>query len=139
MTAKPPAETTLSGVKALLADPRLTAYLNYLLILFTVMTFGLTALLAMLVANFAEDKAPGWIRGHYAFQKRTFWYGIGPVLLNAAAYTFVRKNHITAPAITSIMLLLLLFCLGYTVGRAVMGFNHLLHQRPIPNPKAWVA
>ena len=139
MTAKPPAETTMSGIKALLADARLTAYLNYLLILFTVMTFGLTALLAMLVANFAEDKAPDWIKGHYEFQKRTFWYGIGPVLLNAVAYTFVQKNHITAPAITVTMLLLLLFCLGYTVGRAVMGFNHLLHERPIPKPKAWLA
>ena len=138
MTAKPPAETTLSGLKAFLADPRLTAYLNYLLILFTIMTFGLTALLAMLVANFAEDKAPDWIKGHYQFQKRTFWYGIGPVLLNAVAYTFVQKNHITAPVITTLMLLLLLFCLGYTVGRAVMGFNHLLYFRPLPNPGTWL-
>ncbi|MFT4076723.1 MAG: hypothetical protein QM647_14460 [Asticcacaulis sp.] len=140
MTAKAPitGKDIANGFKAFLQDVRLVAFLNYALLLFTVMTFGLTALIAMLIANFAEDKGPDWIKTHYEFQKRTFWYGIGPVLASAVVYTFVQRHGITQPVITTVMLGLVLLTLAYTVGRAIMGFNHILHDRPIPNPKTWL-
>ena len=137
MTAKAPitGKDLANGFKSFMADIRLVAFLNYALLLFTVMTFGLTSLIAMLIANFAEDKAPDWIKTHYPFQKRSFWYGIGPVLISAVAYSFVQRHGINNPVLTVTMLGLVLLTLGYTVGRAIIGFNHILHDRPIPNPK----
>jgi uncharacterized membrane protein len=140
MTAKAPitGKEIAQGFKAFMNDARLVAFLNYALLMFTVMTFGLTSLIAMLIANFAEDKGPDWIRSHYEYQKRSFWYGIGPVLICAVAYTFVQRHGINNPVITTVMLGVVLLTLGYTVGRAIMGFNHIMHDRPIPNPKAWL-
>lgn len=143
MPAKPPQEpsTTAKGtgaeLKAFVADPRLVAFFTYLLLFFTTMTFGLSALIVMLIANFVEDKAPEWLKGHYEFQKRTFWYSILPVLLTAVIYTFAQRHAVSAP-VSAIMMGLVLLCLAYTVGRAIVGFNHLLYSRPIPNSKSWL-
>ncbi|ESQ86144.1 hypothetical protein AEAC466_02835 [Asticcacaulis sp. AC466] len=140
MTTKPPvtAKDIGNGFKAFLADERFIAFVNYGLLMFTVMTFGLSAMVALLIANFVEDKAPDWLKGHYTFQKRTFWYAIGPVLLTAVAYTFVQRHAIASPVINIVVLGLVLASLGYTVGRAIMGFNHLLHSRPVPNATTWL-
>lgn len=134
MTAKPTAGSLL---KTFLADVRLLAFLNYVLLFFTTMTFGLSAMIVMLIASFAEDKAPEWLKGHYEFQKRTFWYSILPVLLTAVLYTFTQRHAINGP-ITFVMLGFVLLCLAYTVGRAITGFNHLLYGRPVPNSKGWL-
>jgi uncharacterized membrane protein len=131
-------KTLTEHIKSFAADARLPAFLGYLLVFFMVLTFGLTGVLALLMAIFAEDKAPDWIKGHYQFQTRTFWIAIVPVVLSAALYTFVQKHGVTSPTMTVIMLGLVLICLGYTVGRAIMGFNHLLYFRPLPNPGTWL-
>lgn len=143
MSAKPPQEPSTAAkgtgaeLKAFVADPRLVAFFTYLLLFFTTMTFGLSALIVMLIANFVEDKAPEWLKGHYEFQKRTFWYSILPVLLTAVIYTFAQRHAVSAP-VSAIMMGLVLLCLAYTVGRAIVGFNHLLYSRPIPNSKSWL-
>ncbi|MDI7776283.1 hypothetical protein [Asticcacaulis sp. EMRT-3] len=124
--------------KAFARDPRQAAFLNYLLLFFIVLTFGLTGVLALLIANVAEEKAADWLKTHYQFQIRTFWFSIVPVILSAVIYTFVQKHHVANPTVGYVMMGLVLVCLGYTVGRAIMGFNHLLYGRPIPNPKAWL-
>jgi uncharacterized membrane protein len=124
-------------LKALAADARMPAFLNYALIFFMVLTFGLTGVLALILANFQEEKAPDWIKGHYQFQTRSFWFAIAPVLLSALLYSFVQRHGAT-PAINIVMLALVFICLAYTVGRAIMGFNHLLYFRPMPNPKTWL-
>ena len=134
MTSKPPVKETAT-LKGFVSDERLFGFINYFLLLFATMTFGLTALIAMLIANFAEHKAPDWMKTHYQFQVYSFWYGIGPVLATALLYTFVQRHGLTG-TITYVMLGLVLFSLAYTVGRAITGFNHLLYSRPYPNPKA---
>ncbi|CAL4868772.1 hypothetical protein MMA231_03061 [Asticcacaulis sp. MM231] len=143
MPAKPPqkpatpAKGASADLKAFVADPRLLPFATYLLLFFTTMTFGLSALIVMLIANFAEDKTPDWLKSHYEFQKRTFWYSILPVLLTAIIYTFAQRHAVSGP-VTAILMGLVLLCLAYTVGRAIVGFNHLLYSRPIPNSKDWL-
>jgi uncharacterized membrane protein len=97
-----------------------------------VMTMGLSGILALLVANFSEEKAPDWVKSHYEFQKRTFWIAIAPVL---AVFFAVMRLHLSDERIILVILAIPLF---YTAGRAALGFNHLFHERPVPNPKAWL-
>ena len=133
--APAPKGSTLADLKGFLKDDRVVPVLNYGLLFFMVMTFGFTGVLALIVANFAESKAPEWIKGHYQFQVRTFWIAIIPILGTLAFYLFVQKNNLGG-AMPAIAVSLMVVCLGYTVGRAVMGFNHLFHKRPYPNPNA---
>lgn len=132
MPVQPPAPHTQkpNPFKAFLTDVRLVPILNYSLVFFMVLTMGISGIIALLVAKFAEDKAPDWIKTHYEFQKRTFWIGIVPVLL---VYVAMLRLHITSQ---QVMLALIAIPLIYTAGRAVMGFNHLFYERPVPNPKA---
>jgi len=125
--------TTGSQLKGFLADPRIVPFLNYALLIFMVMTLGMTGVLALIISTFAEDKAPDWIRTHYEFQKRTFWVGIAPVLVTGLSMT-VFSRLLPGPVIAAFIVLSLVF----VAGRCVMGFNHLLYSRPYPNPKTWV-
>ncbi|MGA9658911.1 MAG: hypothetical protein WBQ60_07415 [Asticcacaulis sp.] len=137
MTQQTPAPVKPTGFRGLWQDPRLVAFINYALLFFTVMTFGLSAMVVMLIANFAEDKASDWLKSHYEFQKRTFWYSIVPILLISVFYTFVQRHNM-GTAMTVAALVLLLAAMGYTAGRAIMGFNHLMHNRNVPNSKSWL-
>ncbi len=135
MPAKPPVSNTkiTATLKGVVADSRLVPMLNYLFIFLMVMTLGLSGIVALLVANFREEKAPDWLKTHYEFQKRTFWIGIVPVLIVAFA---VLRLHLSDERI---VLVLLTLPLAYTAGRAALGFNHLFHERPVPKPRAWIA
>ena len=134
MPAKPPApNNTTATVKSVVTDNRLMPMLNYLLVFLMVMFMGLTGIVALLIANFREEKAADWLKTHYEFQKRTFWIGIVPTLL---AYILIMPVlHLSDERI---VLLILAIPLAYTAGRAALGFNHLFHGRPVPNPKAWL-
>ena len=134
MPAKPPVTTNkvTATLKGVVTDNRLVPMLNYLFVFVMVMTLGLSGILALLVANFREEKAPDWLKTHYEFQKRTFWIGIAPVLI---VFFAVLRLHLSDQRI---MLVLLVIPLAYTAGRAVLGFNHLFYERPVPNPKAWI-
>ncbi len=134
MPAKPPVTTSkvTATLKGVVTDNRLAPMLNYLFVFLMVMTLGLSGILALLVANFREEKAPDWLKTHYEFQKRTFWIGIVPVLI---VFFAVLRLHVSDQRI---MLVLLVVPLAYTAGRAVLGFNHLFYERPVPNPKAWI-
>ncbi len=134
MPAKPPVpESETATLKSVANDNRLVPMFNYLLVFLMVMTMGLSGILALLVANFREDKAADWIKTHYEFQKRTFWIGILPTLLVCGA---LIRLHITNQ---QTILLMLAIPMAYTAGRAVLGFNHLFNERAVPNPKAWIA
>ena len=134
MPAKPPASTSkaTATVKGFLTDSRIVPTLNYLLVFLMVLTVGLSGIIALLIANFREEKAPDWLKSHYDFQKRTFWIGILPVLLVSFA---VLRLHVSDERI---LLVVLGVPLAYTAGRATFGFNHLFNERPIPNPKALI-
>ncbi len=131
MTAKS-STGLVASLKSIATDNRLVPMLNYLFVFLMVMTLGLSGILALLIANFREEKAADWLKSHYEFQKRTFWIGIVPVLLVFFAVLRLRVTD------QRIMLVLLVLPLAYTAGRAALGFNHLFHGRPVPNPKAWL-
>ena len=127
--SNPKAAATLKG---LFTDSRMVPMVNYLFVFLMVLTLGLSGILALLVANFCEEKAPDWLKSHYEFQKRTFWIGILPVLLVSFA---LLRLHVTDERL---LLVVLGIPLAYTAGRATFGFNHLFNERPIPNPKALI-
>ncbi len=129
-------KTFSENFKAIANDARLLAFLNYTLLMFMSMTFGLTAVAALVLASLAEDKAPDWLKSHYTFQKRSLWYGIAPVLVTAVLYTFGARHPGTVMVYIGPVLFVL--TLAYTVGRAIVGFNHLLHNRPVPRPTTWL-
>ncbi len=124
--------TTRAQLKTFLSDQRIVPFLNYALLVFMLMTYGMTGIIALIIATFAEDKAPDWIKSHYEFQRRTFWVGIGPVLITSLCMTMFSR-FLPGPVVVAFIILSLIF----VVGRVVMGFNHLLYNRPYPNPKTW--
>lgn len=136
--ATEPKSTTLSQLTAFLRDERLVPFLNYLLLFFMVMTVGLSGVLALIVANFAEFKAPEWVKSHYRFQARTFWIAIVPVILMTVVYVFIQR-HGGGGVAPAVALGLMALCLLYTVGRVITGFNHLFHKRPHPDPDTLLA
>lgn len=116
--------------QSFLADPRKVPFLNYLLLFLMVLTFGMTGVIALLIASFREDDAPDWLKSHYAFQRRTFWLGVVPIIACLVAVTVLRTQGILSLALVLVPLI-------YLSGRCVTGFNHLLYNRPYPNPKSW--
>lgn len=118
-----------------LADPRKIVFLNYLLLFLMVLTFGLTGIIAFLIASFREDDAPDWLKSHYVFQRRTFWLGVAPIVICFVVGLVLRAQGISNQILS---LALVLVPLIYLAGRCVTGFNHLLYNRPHPNPKSWM-
>ncbi|ESQ74361.1 hypothetical protein [Asticcacaulis sp. AC402] len=131
---QPPAQT--SELKTFLADGRGMAMLIYSLLFFMTLTLGLTGILALIIATFADsDKTPPWIKTHYQFQVRTFWIGIVPTFLTFFASQYLIKVVQVQPIY---MFLVVMPVLAWVAGRCAMGFNHLLYRRPYPNPKSWL-
>jgi uncharacterized membrane protein len=137
MTAAPPAKSskTLTDLKAFLKDGRPLPMLNYVFLFFMVMTVGGSGVVALLIANFAEDKAPDWIKTHYQFQVRTFWIGVVPAILSYFLGQYLLHVLKISPML---MFFVVIPVLLWIVGRVAMGFNHLMYSRPIPNPKSWL-
>ena len=139
---KPPAKP--SQLAAFLADGRGTAMLIYALLFFMVLTYSLTGIIALIITTFADsDKTPDWVRSHYRFQARTFWIGIVPTVALVVLYP------VLGPAVMSGLgngeiakiggsYLLVMPVLGWVAARVAMGFNHLLHSRPYPQPLTWL-
>jgi uncharacterized membrane protein len=124
-----------SNTQSFLADPRKVPFLNYLLLFLMVLTFGMTGVIALLIASFREDDAPDWLKSHYAFQRRTFWLGVLPIVVCFVAGIVLRAQGINNQILS---LALVLVPLIYVTGRCVTGFNHLLYSRPYPKPKSWM-
>lgn len=85
--------------------------------------FGITALIGVVVAYVYRDKStnPEWLNTHYAFQIRTFWYGLIYLILGSIL-TFILIGWV----------LLLWFALWIIV-RSVKGFSALDEKQGIPN------
>ncbi|MBW8882762.1 MAG: hypothetical protein JF615_15480 [Asticcacaulis sp.] len=137
-----PAKT--SQLATFLADGRGMAMLIYALLFFMMMSFGATGILALILTTFADsDTTPEWIRSHYRFQARTFWIGIVPTLLVMVLYLTVVPALMASfgnneGAKIAVTFLTVMPVLGWVAARCAMGFNHLFHSRPYPNPKAWL-
>jgi len=130
-----PSSANNATLKGFLADPRVIPFLNYLLLFLMVMTFGLTGIIVLLIATFREDKAADWLKSHYEFQKRTFWYSVAPIIICGALGTFLQRNGLSQPTVTFALVAVPLL---YVTGRCITGFNHLLYSRAYPNPKGWL-
>lgn len=94
-------------------------YILYLLGLLT----GLTPIVGVILAYVYRDDAPDWVRTHYVFQIRTFW--------------FMLLFCVIAGILTVILVgFFLLFLLTiWWVVRAVKGLKYLLEQKPYPDPQ----
>jgi len=138
MPAKPPAVSKGSALAELLdflRDPRVWVMVNYALLFFLVMTVGATGVVALLIATFARDKSPEWLQGHYDFQIRTFWIGVLPSMAAYILGQYLLKVQHAGPVT---LFLVIVPVLAWTASRVAMGFNHVLHRRPYPNPRAWL-
>ena len=98
-----------------------TAKIIYILYLLALVN-GITGIVGVIMAYQYRDSAPEWLRSHFVFQIRTFWF-----LLLFGAISFVLC------AILIGFLLLALLTLWWIV-RCVKGLSFLSEQQPHPNP-----
>ncbi|MFW1678215.1 DUF4870 family protein [Pontibacter sp. JAM-7] len=89
------------------------------------LVFGVTALVAVVMAYVYRKEADSWLATHYRFQIRTFWigalYGVAGLLLTPVLIGF---------------LLLLLATLWWII-RAVKGLSLLDKGQAHPDPASW--
>jgi len=116
------------------SDKPIIPIVNYLLLFFLIVG-GISGVFAITLIYLFQDDAPDWLKTHYTFQKRTFWVGIGAFIPLVVL--------LTSPVMHSLILggvvLILVFALFlWIVGRCTMGFNHIMHNRPYPQPRTWL-
>jgi uncharacterized membrane protein len=87
---------------------------------------GITAVVGVVMAYIARDRAEGWVASHYEFQIRTFWltllYGLIGVVLS-----FVLLG-----------IPVLMATLVWFIIRNVKGLIRASQDEPIPDPKSWL-
>jgi uncharacterized membrane protein len=83
---------------------------------------GLTAIAGVVMAHVSRDQAEDWVKTHFSFQIRTFWYGFGMLVLGVIL-AFVLIGY-----------LVLLFWFVWTLVRCIKGILALNDNRPIANP-----
>ena len=87
---------------------------------------GITAVVGVVMAYIARDRAEGWVVSHYEFQIRTFWltllYGLIGVVLS-----FVLLG-----------IPVLMATLVWFIIRNVKGLIRASQDEPIPDPKSWL-
>lgn len=128
-TPAPLSEKPASQLKAFFGNPRLVPMINYLLFFIFLMSLGFAGIIAITLVYLFQDNAPDWLKSHYEFQKRTFWIGIA-LVIGLIVITGLKIPFLAWVAFGSVFI--------WTVGRSVVGFNHLVHNRPYPTPKGWL-
>jgi len=89
------------------------------------LVFGVTALVAVVMAYVYRAEASGWLESHYRFQIRTFWIGL--------LYGFICV--ITVPLLIGIPLSFL--AVLWWIIRAVKGLQWLQKGEACPQPASW--
>ncbi|MAK45322.1 MULTISPECIES: membrane protein [Spongiibacter] len=90
------------------------------------LVFGITAIVAVVIAYINRDDCAPWLRSHYQFQIRTFWIG---------------ALYVTLGTVLSLVLvgwLILFFCLIWLVVRCIKGLKALDAREPYPDPLGWL-
>ncbi|MBP1850489.1 DUF4870 family protein [Rhizobium halophytocola] len=87
--------------------------------------FGITSLIAIVMAYVNRGKAGGWMESHYTFAIRTFWIGLLYAVI-ASILTLVLIGVILG-LLTAIWL----------IARCVVGLQKVGAGEPIGNPKTW--
>ena len=88
--------------------------------------FGITPLIAMVIAYVYRGEAQPWLRAHYTLQIRTFWIG----LLYAIAASLLM--------IVGIGFFLFPVVAVWLIVRCVKGFQYLGRRQAYPNPDTWL-
>ncbi len=88
--------------------------------------FGITALIAVVMAYVNERDAPGWLWSHYNFQIRTFWIGLVYLVIGVA----------TAYIVVGIFVIL--FWVIWLIVRCARGMKYLARGEPHPDPMSWL-
>ena len=120
----------LADIKNIIRDERSAVLLNYALLLFMIMTLGFTGIIALVIAGLYDHEDHPLSHSHYQFQKRTFWFAIGPLILA------ILSLRLAQPILTYGLVFIVFF---YVTIRCVMGFNHVFHSRAHPRPKTFLA
>jgi uncharacterized membrane protein len=87
---------------------------------------GITAVVVVVMAYIARDRAEGWVVSHYEFQIRTFWLTL--------LYTVIG-------VVLSFVLIgipVLMATLVWFIIRNVKGLIRASQDEPIPDPKSWL-
>lgn len=100
------------------------AKINYFLMLASVF-FGVTALIAVIVAYVYRQDSPAWIKAHFDFQIRTFWIGCLYFILGLLT-TFL-----------GIGVLILILTTIWWIVRSVKGLKTLGQQMPPNQMYSW--
>ena len=100
----------------------LLVYILYLAGLF----LGITAVVGVVMAYIARDRAQGWVASHYEFQIRTFWL----TLLYAAIGLVLSLVMIGIPVLRATFV--------WYIIRNVKGLIRASQDEPIPDPKSWL-
>ena len=100
----------------------LLVYILYLAGLF----LGITAVVGVVMAYIARDRAQGWAASHYEFQIRTFWL----TLLYAAIGSVLSLVMIGIPVLMATFV--------WYIIRNVKGLIRASQDEPIPDPKSWL-
>ncbi|RFA30518.1 hypothetical protein CAI21_05580 [Alkalilimnicola ehrlichii] len=87
---------------------------------------GITALIGLILAYVNRSEASAWLQTHYTFQIRTFWIGLGLLVLG-----FILSFIL-------IGVLVYLFWLIWTIVRCAKGLSLLNQRQPIADPESWM-
>ncbi len=97
------------------------AYILYLVSLI----FGITGLVALVIAYVNRNDSPAWLQTHYQFQIRTFWIGMLYVLIGLLLM------------IVLVGYLVLLLAVVWLVVRCIKGLKYLGRRQAYPDPTGW--
>lgn len=120
-----PASAFESGVAELGGDKTI-ALINYILLIASVPSFGVLALIGVVLAYVNRADAPTWLQTHYTFQIRTFWISVIAAVIGV----------ITALIGIGIVILMVLGL--WVIVRAAVGIGHLIKGRSYPNYRTWL-
>ncbi|WP_429911591.1 DUF4870 family protein [Glycocaulis sp.] len=106
---------------------RTFALVCYILQILSVVT-GLTAIVAVILAYVRMTEAPDWLKNHYTYQIRTFWYGLAGMVVG-----------ILTIWVLGLGLLIMLATAIWFIVRAVVGLIRLTEGRTHADPTGfWV-
>ncbi len=108
-------------------DERTLALICYILQAVSVVTAGLIAVVAVIIAYVRKDQAPEWLQNHYTYQIRTFWYGLAGWIVGILTMVFL------------IGFLILLATAIWFLVRSIVGLIRLSEGRTHTDPTGfWV-
>lgn len=97
-------------------------YILYLAALIT----GIAGIAGVIIAYLKKDQGPEWLRTHYQFQIRTFWYGL-IIAIIGGILTWV---------LIGFLILGLLYI--WLIVRCILGLMMIHRRQAHPNPTTWL-